>query len=66
MRKKSLSALLTIRGGGRKATSAGIEKEILNELEKGNYHTRQQVADMIKERFNITVSVTAVSRLLKK
>ena len=66
MRKKSLSALPTIRGGGRKATSAGIEKEILNELEKGNYHTRQQVADMIKERFNITVSVTAVSRLLKK
>ena len=51
MRKKSLSELFTIRGGGRKAKSAGIEKEILNELEKSNYHIRQQVADMIKEKF---------------
>ena len=49
MRKKSLSEILTIRGGG-----------------KGNYHTRQQIADMIKDKFNITVTVTAVSRLLKK
>ena len=51
MRKKSLSELLTIRGGGRKAKSASVEKEILNELEKSNYHIRQQVADMIKEKF---------------
>ena len=57
---------LTIRGGGRKAKSADVEKEILDEIEKGNYHTRQQIADMIKDKFNITVTVTAVSRLLKK
>jgi len=37
MCKKSLSELLTIKGGRRKAKSAGVEKEILNELEKGNY-----------------------------
>ena len=66
MRTKSLSEILTIRGGGRKAKSAGVEDEIINELEKGDYHTRQQIADMIKEKFNITLSVTAVSRLLKK
>jgi len=66
MRKKSITELLVIRGGGRKAKSAGIENEILNEIEKENYHTRQQIADMIKEKFNITMSVTAVSRLLKK
>ena len=66
MRKKSLSEILTIRGGGRKAKSADVEKEILDEIEKGNYHTRQQIADMIKDKFNITVTVTAVSRLLKK
>ena len=66
MRKKSLSEILTIRGGGRKAKSADVENEILDEIEKGNYHTRQQIADMIKDKFNITVTVTAVSRLLKK
>ena len=65
MRKKSLSEILTIRGG-RKAKSADVEKEILDEIEKGNYHTRQQIADMIKDKFHITVTVTAVSRLLKK
>ena len=66
MRKKSLSEILTIRGGGRKAKCASVENEILDEIEKGNYHTRQQIADVIKEKFNIDVTVTAVSRLLKK
>ena len=64
--KKSLSEILTIRGGGRKAKCASVENEILDEFEKGNYHTRQQIADMIKEKFNIDVTVTAVSRLLRK
>ena len=66
MRIKSISELLVIRGGGRKSKSAGIENEILNEIEKENYHTRQQIADMIKEKFNITMSVATVGRFLKK
>ena len=66
MRKKSISELLVIRGGGRKTKSDGIENDILNELEKGNYHTQQQIADMVKEKFNVTMSVSAVGRLLKK
>ena len=66
MRKKSISELLVIRGGGRKAKSDGIEKDILNEIEKGNYHTQQQIADMIKEKFNVKMSVSAVGKLLKK
>ena len=64
MRKKSISELLVIRGGGRKAKSDGKENDILNELEKGNYHTHQQIADMVKEKFNVTMSVSAVSRLI--
>ena len=64
MRKKSISELLVIRGGGRKTKSDGIENDILNELEKGNYHTQQQIADMVKEKFNVTMSVSAVGRLL--
>lgn len=66
MRKKSMPELLTIRGGGRKAKSSGIEGEILSELESGNYHTRQQVADMIKGKFGISMSVSSVGKFLKK
>ena len=66
MREKSVPDLLTIRGGGRKAKLSGIEDEILSELESGNYHTRQQVADMIKDKFGISISVSAVGKFLKK
>ena len=37
MRKKSLSEILTIRGGGRKAKSADVEKEILDEMLKKKF-----------------------------
>lgn len=61
-----ISRLLTVGGGGRKSKTADVEDEILAELEKGNYHTRQQIADMIHERFNISISPSAVGKLLKK
>lgn len=61
-----ISGLLTVGGGGRKGKTAGIEGEILAELEKGNYHTRQQVADMIHEKFHVSISPSAVGRFLKK
>jgi len=61
-----ISDLLTVGGGGRKRKTAGIEDEILAELEKNNYHTRQQIADMIHEKFDISISPSAVGRFLKK
>ncbi len=61
-----ISGLLTVGGGGRKGKIAGIENEILTELEKGNYHTRQQIADMIHEKFHISISPSAVGKFLKK
>jgi len=54
------------RGSGRPGNAKGFEKEIIEELEKNNYHTRQQIADMILEKFGITMSVSAVGKLLKK
>ena len=51
---------------GRPGKAKGFECEIAEELEKNNYHTRQQVADMIYEKFGITMSVSAVGKLLKK
>ena len=67
MRGEDAGSLLTIkRGSGKKSKTFGLETEILQEIEKNNYHTRQQIADMIAEKFHVSVSVTAVGRLLKK
>ena len=60
------SLFVTGRGGGRPGKAKGIENAIVEELEKNNYHTRQQVADMILEKFGISMSVSAVGKLLKK
>ena len=54
------------KASGRKRKTANVEDQIIAELENGNYHSRQQVADMIKEKFRITVSLSAVGRFLKK
>ncbi len=53
-------------GSGRIGKTKGFESAIVEELEKNNYHTRQQVADMIFEKFGIRMSVSAVGRFLKK
>jgi hypothetical protein len=51
---------------GRGSKVKGFEKAIAEELETSNYHTRQQIADMIREKFGISLSVSAAGRLLKK
>lgn len=67
MREKDISELLRIKkGGGKKSKTSDIETEIIEEIEKNNYHTRQQIADMIKEKFCIEISVSSVGKLLKK
>jgi len=53
-------------GSGRKSKFADIEPQVLKEIETGNYHTQQQIADMVKEKFDVQVSLISVSRLLKK
>lgn len=53
-------------GGGRVGKATEFESEIAEELGKNNYHTRQQVADMILEKFGVRMSVSAVGKLLKK
>lgn len=67
MKEKDVANLLKIKqGSGKKSKTADVESEILLELEKNNYHTRQQIADMIWEKFHIRISVSAVGKLLKK
>ncbi len=67
IREGNTNNLLQLKEGrGRKAKTANVETEILEELEKGNYHTRQQIADMVKEKFQISMSVSAIGKFLKK
>jgi transposase len=53
-------------GIGRPGKAKDFESAIAEELEKNNYHTRQQIADMIYEKYGISMSVSAVGKLLKK
>ena len=53
-------------GSGRPRKAKNLEAAIIEELEKNNYHTRQQIADMIFDKFGIVMSVSTVGRLLKK
>ncbi len=67
IRDGNATSLLELKEGrGRISKTAGMEGQILAELEKGNYHTRQRIADMIKEKFHISMSVSAIGRFLKK
>ena len=67
LKKGDTDILFTLRSGsGSRSKTKGIEAEILEELENNNYHTRRQIADMIKDRFGISISLPAVARLLKK
>ena len=62
-----INSLFEIKSGrGRKSKIEAVESQIIEEIEKNNYQTLQQIADMIHEKFGIHVSIMAVSRLLKK
>jgi len=58
--------LFHVGGGGRKNKLEDLEDTIIKEIEKDNYHSRQQIVDMIHEKYGIKTSISAVSRLLKK
>ena len=63
----NIDLLLEVGGGsGRPRKTEDLECAIIEELEKNNYHTRQQIADMIHEKFGVVISVSTVGRLLKK
>ena len=63
----TVAELLVIKSGsGRRRKTAGIEEQIIAEVESNNYHTRQQIADMVEEKFHVRISRSSVGRLLKK
>ena len=64
--KGELENLFVVSGGGRKRKLKDVESAIVEEIEQNNYHSRQQIADMILGKHGIKVSLPAVGRLLKK
>ena len=66
MNADNFDSLFSISGGGRKSKLTNIEKAIVEEVEQGEYHSKQQVVDMIQEKHGLKTSLAAVGRLLKK
>jgi transposase len=64
--KGEIDNLFKVGGGGRKRKLENIEEAIIAEIEKNDYHSHQQIADMIQEKHGIKVSLKSVERLLKK
>ena len=68
--KKALDAgdsdLFHVSGGAKKCKLDDVEKSVIEELNKKNYYSNQQIVDMIRENFGINTSLSAVRRLLKK
>jgi len=69
--KKSLESgeidsLFHVGGGGRKSKLKDIESSIIEEIEKNDYHSRQQIADMIEEKYGMKISLPVIGKLLKK
>lgn len=58
--------LFHVGGGGRKRKLIDLEESIIDEINKNNYHSQQQIADMIHDKYGIKVSLPVISRLLKK
>ncbi|MBR5401733.1 MAG: IS630 family transposase [Treponema sp.] len=67
MKTLPLYSLLTIKkGSGRPCDLEKCEEQIKNELKTKNYFSRQQIADMIWEKFKVRISLSAVGKYLKK
>jgi hypothetical protein len=61
-----ISSLFHVGGGGRKRKLIDVEESIIEEINNGDYHSQQQIADMILEKHKMKVSLPVISRLLKK
>jgi transposase len=61
-----IDSLFHVGGGGRKGKLADVGNSIIEEINSNNYHSHQQIADMIQEKYGIKVSLPVISRLLKK
>ena len=67
METGEIDELFKIRSGGKNQSKLqNIETAIIEEVEKNDYHTQQQIADIVEEKFGVKVSSRSIGRLLKK
>jgi len=66
MKNGEEDGLFEVGGGGRKKKLQDVESAVIEEIEKNDYHTKQQIADMIEEKYGIKVSIGTVKNILKK
>lgn len=66
LEKGELDNIFHVAGGGRKRKLSDMEGSIIEEINNGNYHSQQQIADMVQEKYGIKVSLPVIGRLLKK
>jgi transposase len=69
--KKSIEAgeldnLFQVGGGGQTGKLSEFEAEIIKEVNENDYHSQQQIADMVFEKYGIKVAQPTISRFLKK
>ena len=53
-------------GGGRGRKLEDVEKFVIGKIESNDYHTHQEIADMIYDEYGIKVHRSTVLRMLKK
>jgi transposase len=58
--------LFHVGGGGCKGKLKDIEGLIIEKIETNNYHTQQEIADMVYNEYGIKVHRTVAGELLKK
>jgi transposase len=63
---RDAQSLLQVGKGGRKGKLEDLEDTIVEEIEAGDYRSRQQIVDMVYEKFDIKTSISAISKLVKK
>ena len=67
-REGRFSELFSVKGGGRpsKLHLADVRNEVLEVLDRENFHTHRQICAMILERFRVAISESAAGRFLKR
>lgn len=65
--EESVDNIMRVKGNrGRKPKLAEVEAEIEKAIEEGAFQTRAEVVQMVKDEFDIDISVWTAGRFLKK
>jgi hypothetical protein len=55
-----IDSLFHVGGGGRKRKLADVEDSIIKEINSNNYHSHQQIADMIQEKYGFIAKLRSL------